>query len=207
MQVALGGIEDLELRVYRAFWERIKQFWTEPKTVRVTDEIGAAKFLMVNEPIVEQVQGIVMGPNGPEVGVQQVVVGVQNRPAEMDMDIIIDAVADTANVQQEQFAELVRLAGIYGAQEVPFDDLLEASSLPQKRELLEKRQARAQEAMQGMQPQQAMQQAAFETEMAERQAKIRETDSKTLKNTVDAQTTAQKAEVDAFETGVRVAQG
>lgn len=208
LQVALGGIEDLELRVYRAFWERIKQFWTEPKTVRVTDEIGAAKFFMVNEPIIEQVPGIVLGPDGqPMAGMQQVIVGVRNRPVEMDMDIIIDAVADTANVQQEQFAELVRLAGIYGPQEVPFDDLLEASSLPKKRELIEKRVARQQEAAQGAGPQQQMAQAAFETEMAEKQAKIRETDSKTFKNTVDANVAASKAQIDAFKTGAQVAQG
>jgi hypothetical protein len=145
----LGGIEDLELRVYRQFWARIKQFWTAPKMIRVTDDIGAAKFLMVNEPVVQEVPGIVMGPNGqPTVGTQQVVVEVKNRPAEMDMDIIVDAVPDTANVQQEQFAELVKLAQVYGPAEVPFDDLLEASNLPKKREIIEKREARRQEAAQ-----------------------------------------------------------
>jgi hypothetical protein len=149
----LGGIEHLELRVYRQMWARIKQFWTDQKTVRVTDDIGAAKFLMVNEPVVQNVPAIVQGPDGrPTIGMQQVVVDVKNRPAMMDMDIIIDAVPDTANVQQEQFAELVQLAQTYGPQEVPFDDLLEASNLPKKRELIEKREARRQEAMQN-QPQ------------------------------------------------------
>lgn len=168
----LGGIEDFELRVYRRMWACIKQFWQEPKTVRVTDDIGAAKFLMVNEPVVQEVPAIVPGPNGePMVGTQQVVVEVRNRPAEMDMDIIIDAVADTANVQQEQFAELVKLAGIYGPAEVPFDDLLEVSNLPKKRELIEKRQARAQEAAQGQGPQAEMAQAAFAAELESKQAK------------------------------------
>ncbi len=148
----LGGIEDLELRVYRQMWARIKQFWTEPKTVRVTDDIGAAKFLQVNEEVAEEVPAIVQGPDGqPMVGVQRVVTEVKNRPAEMDMDIIIDATADTANVQAEQFTELVKLAQIYGPQEVPFDDILEASNLPKKRELIEKREARKQEA-QAVQP-------------------------------------------------------
>lgn len=149
----LGGIEDLELRVYRQMWARIKQFWTEQKTVRVTDDIGAAKFLMVNEPVIQEVPGIVMGPDGqPTIGVQQVVTEIKNRPAEMDMDIIIDATADTANLQAEQFTELVKLAQVYGPQEVPFDDLLEASNLPKKRELIEKREARKQEATQQQPP-------------------------------------------------------
>lgn len=203
---ALGGIEDLELRVYRAFWERIKQFWTEPKTIRVTDEVGAAKFMMVNEPIVQNVPGIVMGPDGqPMAGMQQVVVGVNNRPAEMDMDIIIDAVADTANVQHEQFAELVRLAGIYGPQEVPFDDLLEASNLPKKRELLEKREARKQEAAQGAGPQQQMQQAAFAMEMEEKQASIRKDDAKAARDIAETQGQQLENARSAFELGAQTA--
>lgn len=168
----LGGIEDFELRVFRQKWARIKQWWTDKKTIRVTDDTGAAKFLMVNEPVVQEVPAIVMGPDGqPTIGTQQVVVEVKNRPAQMDMDIILDTVADTANVQSEQFAELVRLAGIYGPQEVPFDDLLEASNLPKKRELIEKRETRKKEAAEGQGPAQQMQQAAFQTDMKGKEAK------------------------------------
>jgi hypothetical protein len=169
---ALGGIEDLELRVYRQIWARIRQFWTDEKVIRVTDDIGAPKFLTVNEPVVQEVPAIVQGPDGqPTIGTQTVVVEVKNRPSEMDMDIIIDAVPDTANIQSEQFAELVRLAGIYGSQEVPFDDLLEASNLPKKRQLIEKREARQQEAAQGQGPQQEMAQAAFSADLEEKQSK------------------------------------
>lgn len=178
---ALGGIEDLELRVYRQIWARIKQFWDEPKLVRVTDEIGAAKFMTMNEPVM----GMVPDPSGqasvgidPNTGLAAIipamvrgVVEMKNRPAEMDMDIIIEGVPDTANIQAEQFTELVKLAGIYGPQEVPFEDLLEASSLPKKRQLIEKRKARAEEASQGAGPQQQMAQAGFEAEMAGKQAK------------------------------------
>lgn len=178
---AIGGIEDLELRVYRQFWARIKQFWQEPKLIRVTDDIGAAKFLQVNEPVVQEVPGIVMGPDGqPQVGVQQVVVEVKNRPAEMDMDIIIEAVPNTANIQQEQFAELVKLAQVYGPQEVPFDDLLEASNLPHKRQMVEKRQARAQEAQQAQGPQAQAQQMAIQLEMADKQADIAKKEADTM---------------------------
>lgn len=171
---ALGAAEDLELRVYRLCWERIRQFWTEPKMIRVTDDIGAPKFMTVNEPIVQEVQGIVAGPDGqPQIGVQRVVTGVKNRPAEMDMDILIDSVPDTATIQQEQFVSLVELAKMYGPQEVPFDDILEASSLPKKRELIEKRQSRQQEAAQGQGPQQEAAQAAMQAEMAEKGEKAK----------------------------------
>lgn len=189
---ALGGIEDFELRVYRQMWARIKQFWNDPKLIRVTDDIGAAKFMMVNEPIVQEVQGIVMGPNGPQIGTQQVVVGMKNRPAEMDMDIIIEAVPHTANVQQEQFAELVKLAGIYGPQEVPFDDLLEASALPHKRQIVEKRATRQQEAQQNQGPAQQAQQMALAAEMQNKAAD-------TQKKQADAAYSAARAEGQEIE--------
>lgn len=202
---ALGGIEDLELRVYRGFWCRIKQFWTEKKTIRVTDDIGAAKFMTVNEPIVQEVQGIVMGPDGqPTIGTQQIVVGMNNRPAEMDMDIIIDAVADTANLQQEQFTELVKLAQTYGPQEVPFDDLLEASNLPKKRELIEKREARAQEAAQGRGPQQEMQQAAFSVEMESKQADAANKTASAALNKAKAEGQQLENTANAFGLGVQM---
>lgn len=193
---ALGGVEDMELRVYRRIWERIRQFWTAPKMIRVTDDIGAPKFLTVNEEVAEEVPAIVPGPDGqPMVGTQRVVTGIKNRPAEMDMDIIIDAVPDTANVQQEQFAELVKLAGTYGPQEVPFDDLLEASNLPRKRLLIEKREARKQEAAQGQGPAQQMQQAAFQIEMQGKQAKTALDAAKAEGQQIDNQITAFQAGV------------
>lgn len=198
---ALGGIEDLELRVYRQMWARIRQFWDEPKMIRVTDDIGSPKFLMVNEPVVQQVPAIVQGPDGqPVVGMQEVVVEVKNRPSEMDMDIIIDSVPDTANIQQEQFAELVKLAGIYGPQEVPFEDLLEASSLPKKRQLIEKRQARQEEAMQGQQPKQQMMIAAATAE-------LEKTQSETAKNIAQTQQIEAETTINALTAGVNAAAG
>jgi len=183
----LGGIEDLELRVYRAMWERIKQFWTDPKTVRVTDDIGAAKFLMVNEPVVQEVPGIIMGPDGqPTVGSQQVVVEVKNRPAEMDMDIIIDATPDTVNIQAEQYSELVKLAQVYGPQEVPFDDLLEASNLPKKRELIEKREARRQEASQQQPPVDPRLEADAANKAAQAKLNAAKADGQELENKMNA---------------------
>lgn len=183
----LGGIEDMELRVYRQMWARIKQFWTDQKTVRVTDDIGAAKFLMVNEQVTQEVPAIVQGPNGqPMAGTQTVVVEVKNRPAEMDMDIIIDSVPDTANIQAEQFAELSKLAQIYGPQEVPFDDMLEASNLPKKRQLIEKREARKQEAMANQPPPDPTIEADAANKAAQAKLNLAKADGQELENTMNA---------------------
>jgi hypothetical protein len=93
--------------------------------------------------------------------IQQVVLGYDNSLAELDVDIVLDVTDDTATLAAEEFQTLSELARIYGPQEVPFDDMLELSSLPDKRKLMEKRKARQEAAQQqGGQGQQMQMQAA-----------------------------------------------
>lgn len=149
----LGALEDFEHRGFRQMWSRIRQFKQAPWFVRITDDEGAPDFILANEPImgptprpkVDPMTGQpVVNPwtGQPEIEVVEGVVGWKNRLAEMDVDIILDSTPDTASIQQEQFAQLVELAKIYGPQEVPFDDLMQISALPKKRELIEARKAR-----------------------------------------------------------------
>lgn len=180
LMVVLAGIEDLEMRVYRQIWMRIKQFWDEPKMVRVTDDIGAPKFLMVNEPVM----GMVPDPNGqasigvdPQTGMATIipamtqgVVEMKNRPAEMDMDITIESTPDTATLAAEQFTEIMKLVPIYGPEAFPLELVIKASALPKKRELLEAMDAKKKEAAEGAGPQQQMQQIAFQTEIENKQS-------------------------------------
>lgn len=143
--IIYAGIEAWELRIYRQIWARVRQFWTAPMFIRVTDDEGAPEFVGVNQP------QMVDGPYGPQMA-------VKNQLAAMDVDIILDSVPDTANVQQEQFQTLVELARMYGPQEVPFEDLLMLSTMQGKRDVMEKRKAR-QEQMGQQQQQMAAQQA------------------------------------------------
>jgi hypothetical protein len=148
----LGNIDDFEYRVYRQFWLRPRQFWTDPKYIRITDDEGAAKFLMVNEPIMGMVPQPRIDPmtgqpavdpwGQPVVEMVEGVTGYKNRLAELDVDIILDSTPDTASIAQEQFAALAELVKIYGPQAVPFDDMLLLADVPKKRELIEKRKAR-----------------------------------------------------------------
>lgn len=142
LAVVFGGIEEWEHRLYRQMWNRARQFWTAPMFVRVTDDDGAPEFIGINQPVMQQ---------DPFTG-QPVQVGVDNVLATLDVDIVLDSVPDTANLQQEQFAMLVDLAkvGALGPNAGPL--LLEASSLPNKRQVIEKldgdEQAKAMQAMQ-----------------------------------------------------------
>jgi hypothetical protein len=134
-----AGLEALEMRVYRAMWARIKQFWRGPEWVRVTDDENAASFIGINQPIYGDPQPMLQ-PDGT-VAVGQPVLGYQNAVAEMNVDIEIDSTPDTATLAQEQFLGLIDLARSGVA--IPPSILIEASQLPNKRQLLEKMEAMA----------------------------------------------------------------
>lgn len=201
----LGRLSSWELRVYRQAWFRAKQYWTDEKWIRITDNVRAPEFLKVNEPVMGMVMQPVMGPDGqpvinPQTGqpaMQPTMgqVGTKNRLAEMDVDIILDTVPDTATLEQEVWSELRDLAStgldIFSPQ---FEMMIEMSPLADKARVLE-RLKKAREEGQQAQQQQAAKIAQAEEEarqlaMADAQAKIRKTDSETHLNEVKATETA-----------------
>lgn len=126
MAMLFGQFDDWTLRIYRACWYLVKQFWDAPKFIRVTDDEAAPKYILLNGP-----------SQDPQTG--EVTMHV---PAMMDMDIVIDSSPDTAVIQQEQFDKLVELAQIatQAGQPMPFpfEAIIEASSLPRKKAVLDK---------------------------------------------------------------------
>lgn len=236
----LGRLEDWENRVYRQAWLRIRQFWTDQKFIRVTNDEGAPEFLQINEPIyleqpkVDQYTGEpfidpttgepemekvmqpqpVPGPDGqpqidpmtgqPVMQMAPVQTGIDNRVADMDMDIVVDTVPDTANLAAEQFETLAKLAQVYGPEAVSFEDMVEISSLPEKRKFREKREKRQQEAGQA---QTQMQQAALEAQMAKAKADVAETESKVVLNQAKAKEIDAGILVDAADMTARAMGG
>ena len=163
----LAGFDDWKLRCYRAMWESIKQFWTGPKWVRVTDDEMSPRFVGINipQPVVDPMTG--QPQIDPMTG--QPITQVQNNPAEMDVDIVIDSTPDTAVIQEEQFQRLAELA--QAGMPIAPDVLIEASSLPKKKQLLDKlKQAQEQQAQQ---PDMAMQ-AEMQKAQMQAQAKQQE---------------------------------
>lgn len=156
-----GGLEDWELRIYRQAWARIRQFWTAPKFIRVTDDEQAVKFIQINEPVWGEPVPVIDPMTGlpqydattRQIVMRPQLLGVRNAVAEMGVDIIIDSTPDTANVAQEQWSQLVELAKMGALGRDPGPMLLESSSLPKKRVLLEKLKAGTQQqASPGAQP-------------------------------------------------------
>lgn len=185
--IIFGGIEEWELRVYRQMWARARQYWKAPMWVRVTDDMGAPEFVQVNKPGPPQIG---MGPGGtPAIMPGQ----VENEIASLDVDIILDTTPDTANVQQEQFQMLTELAKVGALGPNAGQLLLEASSLPNKAQVLEKLKGDPEQS--AMQQQQAQKQAAIAERGA--MAKIADTEASAAKKA--AETQDQKV-----ETGLKV---
>lgn len=148
-----GGLDDLEQRVMQQAWNRIRQYWNQPKWLRVRDEESpkGVRFLQVNEPVwgppapvIDPTTGFpAIDPVTRQIQMAPQFMGYRNDLAKMNVDIIVDSTPDTANVQQEQYNQLVELAkvGGLGPPEVAGPILLEASSLPKKRQIKEKLEA------------------------------------------------------------------
>lgn len=119
-------------RAFELVLDDMQQHWTGEKLVRITDDPEAGK-LVLNKRAKD--------PNtGEEIIINNLSLG--------KYDVILEEAPDTLNLQNEQFSELVRLAE--AKLPIPADMIIEASSLPNKKQLLNRlqQQAQAQKQMQ-----------------------------------------------------------
>lgn len=145
----------LKKRTYQRVWDLIRQYKDEEWWIRVTDNEENVKFVGFNRPVTmreelqtraeqagippEQFAERMMQIESDPYAAPQLeqVVRTENNPTEMFMDITVEEVPDTANIQMEQFDALVKLAP---AVVFPPSVYIKASGLRNKRELLEEMQ-------------------------------------------------------------------
>jgi hypothetical protein len=134
-----GALEDWELRIYRQCWGRVKQYWTAPQFIRVTDDQNAPRFVGLNQPVIGGPPSIGRDPVTGLPALMPTVLGYNNLVAEMDVDIEIDAAPDTATVQQEAFNEILRLVAMSPLyqQQISLEQLIQLSPIPHKRSVLD----------------------------------------------------------------------
>ena len=113
-------IREWKLRVYRRDWNMIRQFWTTERVIRVSGDPDAIQHLHINKPV-----GI-----NPQTGQMQ----VENSPAEIDIDIILDEGPDTVTMREELMEQLSQL----GPGVVPPELLIELSNIGEKEQILRK---------------------------------------------------------------------
>ena len=197
------GFAQWQLDVYRAIWNRIRQFWTAEKWVRVTDDERNLKFVGLNQPLtlgdqlIEEAkkQGQEMPPEVLEQVRQhpgaQRIVGVRNNVAEMDVDIVLDSVPATASLQIEQFQALAEMAK--AGVPIPPEALIEASQLRNKEKILQMMRPQGE----GIPPQvrQVLEQAQGEIQRL--QGELQAAQSGLKKAEIDAQGKAQTEAIKA----------
>lgn len=156
-QTEIGVLVDrllwIKKRTYQRVWDLCRQYKREEWWVRVTDNEDNVKFVGFNRPVsmAEEIQKRAAQNGMPPEMIQakmaqlqadpaaaqqlQMPIRTENIPSEMYMDITIEQIPSVANVQQEQFDAIVKLAP---AVTFPPEVYLMASSLRNKRELMEK---------------------------------------------------------------------
>jgi len=134
--------------VYRQVWYRIRQYWTEERWIRVTDDEKNLRWVPLNKPITRRDQIIEqmrkaqesgepfdpgVDPNDPRL---DEVVGTKNPLGELDVDVILEDAPESVNLQSEQFQALVELKKADPAA-IPTKAIIQASTLRNKDEILE----------------------------------------------------------------------
>ena len=202
---AYSRFAKLENSVYRHLWFIARQHLSAPIWIRIADDERAPEFLQVNEPIMGMVQQPLMDPETqqpiidpmtgqPVVQLVEGVVGYNNRLAELEMEIVLSTVADTVTLQKEAFDSILEMSSALKLDPLDprFELLIEMSSMPNKRETVEKLQAFRQQLQQQQQPDPIAQQThALEIEAKE--AEIERDRAKAFKDIASARETQVQA--------------
>lgn len=193
----------LKKRTYQRIWDLIRQYKNEEWWVRVTDNEQNVKFVGFNRQVTakedlikrieasggppEQIQAQMaeleqLAASDPMIAQQlEQPVRMENVASEMHMDITIEEVPDVASVQEEQFKQLTSLAP---AVVFPPQVYIKASSLRNKKELLE--ELKSQNAPPPDPVAVEMQKIQFEQAMAKTEAEIEDLKASALKKRVEA---------------------
>lgn len=184
LAVVFDAMRDWSLRMYRAMWNRVRQYWTEERWIRVTDDERNMRWVGVNRPVPtweamarqaeeagqplppEQVEAMKADP------MLQQPVTVENAVGDLDVDIIVEEGPDSVTIQSEQFSELVELKKVDPAS-IPTKLIIEASSLRNKEKILEQMESGGvPPQLQQMIQQGQQQMQALAAQVAELQAKL-----------------------------------
>lgn len=180
-------------RAYRQIWARVKQFWTEEKWIRVTDDEANLKFVGLNQKVTV---GQLMQEHAEETGQQMPpefaqdprmsqVAEIRNPVPELDVDIILEEAPDVVTLQQETFEAVMN--GIQSTgQSIPLEIMLDLMpNVPNKRQILDKLAGDPAQQQATAQQQQEAAQIAKAKEVSE----IEATQAKAAKDNADAQET------------------
>jgi len=106
---------EFEIIIYTKWWDMIRQFWTEERWIRVTDNEDNIKFVGFNKKV--KVRDV-LEEDGVELPAElngdprlEAIARVDSRPIEIDVDIVITDAKDIVTTDNEEFDKLIALAG------------------------------------------------------------------------------------------------
>ena len=141
-RVEMGPLFDTlrgwQMRVYRKVWRRVRQFWTEERWIRITDDARSLQWVGLNRPVTlaEELKKR-FGHIPPEMQNDprlSEVTRIEHPVATLDVDITVGEAPDTVAIRQEEFRTLASLAQSGIA--IPPTALIEASGLHDKEKIL-----------------------------------------------------------------------
>jgi hypothetical protein len=142
-------LKSWDIRVYRKVWNRIRQYWTDEKWIRVTDDEQNIKFVGLNKKVTkgELILKQAQSKGAPPEIIEQLKVQISQDPmmrelaftensvAELDVDINISDAPDVASMEVEQFQGLAEVIKS-GAPPVLVEALIMSSQIPHKERVL-----------------------------------------------------------------------
>ena len=168
------SIAQFDTNVCRAVWNRIKQFWTAEKWIRITGDEATPQWIGLNVPVTDATGEVV---------------GIENNLAEIDVDFSMVEVPDTVNSQQEQFEALTAIYPSIPDQQkaAAFELLVESSTLRNKKKVLERLKGDQDQETADLQKKMAELNAALlEAKVANEQAKAQKADAEKIVKMVEA---------------------
>ncbi|TWI04808.1 hypothetical protein IP90_00946 [Luteimonas cucumeris] len=173
--IAFDALRDWSWRVYRAVWHRVRQYWTEERWIRVTDDERNLKWVAINKPVLDELGQ----PTGQ----------VDNQLSELDIDLILEDGPDSVTIQSEQFEQLVELKKA-DPQSISSRAVIEASSLRNKDKILEEMEQG------GIPPQVQQQMQEMQQALEQCQQQLQEAEQKAGQEQEKAQSILSKAQAD-----------
>lgn len=207
MAVPFEAIRMWSWDVYKAMWNRVRQFWTEEKWIRVTDDERSLRWVGINHPVTaqEEVERYVEAGQSPPAQViaafnqnPQTVIRYENSVAELDVDIVIEDGPDTVTIQGEQFQALVEMKKADPAS-IPTKLLIEASNLRNKDKILEGLEQQVPPELQKKMAEMQQQLQAASEELEKTKAELAQAKGSQAISAGKLQTDQFKAQTDRFQ--------
>ena len=207
-------LKNLDIRVYRKTWNRIKQYWKAEMWLRVTDDENNLKFVGLNKPVtkgemlLKQAEAQKAPPEILQQLQQQIatnpmmkeVVSTENDIINLDVDIVMDDAPDTVTQEIEDFQAMAEM--VKSGFPLPPEAVIMASPLSNKDKIIKMMKEQPQippEMQQKMEETQKQMQKLAEENQSLKQDQQTEVAKIKLKQESDMMELEHKKQVQALE--------